>query len=251
MGCGFRASPPRGQAKLLELPSRSGRLHYVGAVSGASGMEISETDQLRQALELQAALQRESDHRVKNSLQLISSLLQLQARRESDAAIREALKATQARMSAVSAAHRHITRADGHEWVQADGVVRDVVGDVALGAGRDDVRFELRIDSLLLPARDGAPLALIASELIGNAVRHGCPPWPCRVEVELAETPGGYRLVIADDGVPDAPVQARPGVGMTICQLLAQQLRGTLEIQPPRPGRRVVLSVQAAATAPV
>jgi two-component sensor histidine kinase len=208
-------------------------------------MDNPEADELRRALEAQTALQREADHRVKNNLQLISSLLQLQARRATDAAVREALKATQQRMSAVSAAHRHISRDDANEWVQADGVVRDVVGDVALGAGRDDVRFELRIDPLRIPARDGAPLALIASELIGNALRHGCPAGPCRVEVELTQTPDGYRLVVADDGVDGAPVQTRPGVGLTICQLLAQQLRATLEIQP-QPGRRAVLSAPRA-----
>jgi two-component sensor histidine kinase len=209
-------------------------------------MDNPEAEELRQALEDLHAVQRESDHRVKNNLQLVSSLLQLQGRRAADPAVREALKATQARMSAVSAAHRHVSRDDGHEWVQADGMVRDVVGDLAVGAGRDDIVFELRIEPLRIAARDGAPLALIANELVGNAIRHGCPTAPCRVEIELSRTAEGYRLVVCDDGPDGVTVEGRPGVGLTICQLLAQQLRGALQIAPPQPGRRVVLSAPLA-----
>lgn len=224
-----------------------GRLHYAVAVmSGARGMDNPGADELRQALEVQAALQRESDHRVKNNLQLISSLLQLQARRAADAAVRDALRTTLQRMSAVSAAHRHISRDEGQEWAQADAVIRDVVGDVALGAGRDDVRFELRIDPMRIPARDAAPLALIASELVANALRHGCPAGACRVEVELSGTPDGYRFSIADQGIVGAPDQTRPGVGLSICQMMAQQMRATLDIQPSQPGRRAVLGVSRA-----
>lgn len=212
-------------------------------------MDNTEAEELRQTLDAQTALQRESDHRVKNNLQLISSLLQLQARRTQDDGAREALKAIQARMSAVSAAHRHVARDDGREWVQADNLIRDVVGDLALGAGRDDVRFELRLEPIRVAARDGAPLALIANELVGNALRHGCPAGPCRVEVELARTADGYRFAVADDGVPGAPAGVRPGVGMTICQLLAQQLHGRLDIEPPNPGRRAVVSVSSAPVA--
>lgn len=248
MGCGFRAGCACGQAGLWELPSAFRRLHYVEAVvSGARTMDNPEADELRQTLDALHAVQRESDHRVKNNLQLISSLLQLQARRAPDETVRDALKATQARMSALSAAHRHVIREDGHEWVAVDGVIRDVVGDLAMGAGRDDVRFELRIDPLRVAARDGAPLALIANELVGNALRHGSPPDPCKVEVELASSADGYRFLVVDDGVPGAAAQARPGVGMTICQLLAQQLRGTLEVQPSQPGRRAILNVPRSA----
>lgn len=206
-------------------------------------MDSSEAETLSRALEAQVALQREADHRVKNTLQLIASLLQLQARRAPDPAIRDALKGMQQRLAAVSAAQRRVSREDGHEWVEADGMVRDVVGDLAVGVGRDDIVFELKLEPLLVAARDGAPLALIANELVGNAVRHGCPEGACRVEVELARTADGYRFVVADEGVPGAVAETRPGVGMTICQLLAQQLRGQVEIDGSQPGRRVVVSV--------
>lgn len=205
-------------------------------------MDDPVAEELRQALEAQSAVQREADHRVKNTLQLIASLLQLQARRAQDPAVREALKGMQQRLAAVSAAQRRVSRENGHEWVEADGMVRDVVGDLAVGVGRDDVRIELKLEPFVVAARDGAPLALIANELVGNALRHGCPDGPCRIEVDLSRTAEGYRLVVADEG-RTGPAETRPGVGMTICQLLAQQLRGRLDIEATQPGRRVVVSV--------
>src|SRR5215217_2743454 len=121
------------------------------------------------------ALLREADHRAKNTLQLISSLVLLQGRRAGDPAVKAALKALQQRITAVSLAHRHVTREDGVEVVELAALVRELAGDMAQSAGRKDLVLELDLAPLTAPARLAAPLALVVNEALANAVTHAFP----------------------------------------------------------------------------
>jgi len=196
------------------------------------------------ALERQAARQREAEHRVKNTLQLISSIVMLQGRRAGDEAARLALRAVQTRVAAVSVAHRHVTWSDDVEAVELAGLVREIVGDLAGSAGREGVAIDLDLESVSIPGRHGAPLALLVSETVGNALRHAYPEGRNgRVRVALRRTGEGFELVVADDGVGLDPAASKTGFGLTVAQLMAQQLRGRLETTAAQPGLRLVVSV--------
>ncbi|MGA0608248.1 sensor histidine kinase [Phenylobacterium sp. VNQ135] len=205
-------------------------------------MSAEEIESLRQALAAQRELQREADHRVKNNLQLISSLVMLHGRRTADEGARQALKAVQQRVTAVSAAHRYVTRERGSEQVDLAALVRELAGDLAAAAGREGIAISLDLEPVFVGARDAAPLALILNEALGNALAHAFPDArPGRIAVTLRDTDGGFELAVADDGVGQAG--AAPGFGRTILQLLSQQLRARLEITDAQPGLRVAVSV--------
>jgi len=207
-------------------------------------MAEPDTDSPERALERQAERAREVEHRVKNTLQLISSIVLLQGRRASDEAARSALKAVQQRVAAVSVAHRHVSWTDEAEQVEVAALVREIVGDLAGSAGREGVDIDLDLDAVQIPGRQGAPMALLVSEMVGNALRHAYPDGRAgRVRVALRRTGAGFDLTVSDDGVgmpPDAP---RTGFGLTVVQLMAQQLRGRLETANAQPGLRLVVSV--------
>jgi two-component sensor histidine kinase len=212
-------------------------------------MSAAEIESLQQALAAQAELQREADHRVKNNLQLISSLVMLHGRRAVDEGAKQALRAVQQRITAVSAAHRHVTRDTGSEQVDLAALVRELAGDLAAAAGRDGIEIALELEQVFVPAPNAAPLALILNEALGNALAHAFPDErPGRVVVTLARTAAGFELSVSDDGVGQAG--AAPGFGKTILQLLAQQLRGKLEIAEAQPGSRVAVSVPASQAQP-
>lgn len=195
------------------------------------------------ALERLAARRRESEHRVKNTLQLISSIVLLQGRRSQDEAARQALRAVQQRVSAVSVAHRQVTWGETGEQVDAAALVRELVGDLASSAGRDDVTIDLDLETAVLPGRSGAPLALLVSECVGNALRHAFPPGrPGRIQVLLRQAGGELELTVADNGVgmSGAPSQ---GFGLSVVQLMTQQLRGQLRQEPAQPGLRLVVTI--------
>jgi two-component sensor histidine kinase len=208
-------------------------------------------DSPEQALERYAERQREAEHRVKNTLQLISSIVMLQGRRMTDEAARQALRAVQLRVAAVSVAHRHVTWSEEAEEVELAGLVREIVGDLAGSAGREGVAIDLDLESVSIPGRHGAPLALLVSETVGNALRHAYPEGVNgRVRVGLRRMPEGFELVVADDGVGLDPALSKTGFGLTVAQLMAQQLRGRLETANGQPGLRISVSVPMDSQAP-
>jgi two-component sensor histidine kinase len=173
------------------------------------------------------ALLHEVDHRVKNNLQLIASLIQLQARRSADPTAQQALRSVLQRVNAVATVHRRLFQGDLQRFAVAD-FLRDLCGDLAAGAGRDDIAFSLNLEPVEIPAASAAAFALVAQELIGNALKHGFPAGrPGRISVTLAEQGGACVLSVDDNGVGlnDAP----PGFGLSLVRLLCQQLHADLD----------------------
>ncbi|HEY3948970.1 sensor histidine kinase [Phenylobacterium sp.] len=184
---------------------------------------------------------REVDHRVKNNLQMIASLIQLQCRRTEDETVRAALRTVLGRVGAVATVHRRLFQGDPGLFEAAD-FLRDLTADMAGQAGRDDIQIALDLEAVTLPAASGAPFALIANELLDNALRHAFPPQHGgRIAVGLAPQGGGCRLTIADDG---AGLGGRAdGFGLTVVRLLCRQLHAELALEDARPGLRVTLTV--------
>lgn len=180
----------------------------------------------------------EIDHRVKNNLQLIASLILLQSRRTEDEAAKAALKTVLGRVNAVATVHRRLFQGDPLSFEVAD-FMRDLAADLAAAAGRDDIEIALQLDPVSIPASAAAPLALVINEVLGNALRHAFPPGrPGRISIVL--TDGEVcRLTIADDGIGLSAPPA--GFGSMIVKLLCQQLHAEIEIVDARPGVRATL----------
>jgi two-component sensor histidine kinase len=173
------------------------------------------------------ALLHDVDHRVKNNLQLIASLIQLQARRSTDPTARAALKSVLERVNAVATVHRRLFQGDVNRFEAAD-FLRDLCSDLLAAVARDDVSIALSLEPVQLPSASAAPFALIANELIGNALKHAFPDRGGRLSVSLVEKAGACILTLVDDGVglTDAP----PGFGLSLARLLCQQLHAELEL---------------------
>jgi PAS domain S-box-containing protein len=200
---------------------------------------------LQAALEWREILMREADHRIKNSLQLVTSLLQLQMSRVDDPDARHALAAAIARVRAVSDAHLAFQRSPDLKSVEIDRILEELCNRVGLLNQHVIVRCEARI-GLWLDADLSIPLSLIASELLTNALRHAFPPGTPG-EVTLRAVSDGERLhmTIADDGMglPETPV--RPGLGTTVMTALARQIGATLTTQS-EPGAGTIVALQLA-----
>ncbi|PZQ64184.1 MAG: hypothetical protein DI570_06450 [Phenylobacterium zucineum] len=209
------------------------------------------TEKPEDALERQAARHRDVEHRVKNTLQLISSIVLLQGRRTGDEGARLALRGVQQRVAAVSVAHRHVDWIDDSEKVQLAPLIREIVGDLAGSAGRDDVAIDLDLDAVTIAARQAAPVALLVSEAVGNALRHAYPDGRAgRIRVSLRRKEGSFDLSVADDGVGMGEGKPASGFGLTVAQLMAQQLRGKLVTDDAQPGLRLSVSVPMEPDAP-
>jgi len=201
----------------------------------------ADADPLAEALAQKSALLHEVDHRVKNNLQLIASLILLQSRRTPDEGARAALKTVLERVTAVATVHRRLFQNDPLRFDVAD-FVRDLTADLAAAAGRDDLEIVLDLDHVAIPAASAAAFALVVNELLGNALKHAFPAGKSgRVDVSLADLGGACLLTVADNGVGMAGQP--PGFGSTILKLLCQQLHATLQVVDAQPGVRAAVTL--------
>jgi two-component sensor histidine kinase len=193
--------------------------------------------------ELERARQRvrELDHRIKNDLQLISSVFVLQARKLPEGPARDAIRGALERINAVAAVHRRLDVGDDPAHFELSGLIRDVAEEAAGAAKRGDVSLSLDLEPVVTPSRQAGPLALITGELVRNAYRHAFPGRAGQVTVHLRKADSGVELAVEDDGVglPDGAAPA--GFGATLAALLAQQVRGRLEIIDGHPGVRAMV----------
>jgi len=200
------------------------------------------TRELTQALEQKTALLHEVDHRVKNNLQLISSLLLLQNRRVADPAVKAALRGMLDRVNAIATVHRRLFQSEDVERFDVSAFVRDLVADTIGGSGRNDIQFKLDLERVDVSASKAAPLALVVNELLSNALRHGFPDGrPGQIFVGIGRNNEDFRIEITDDGVGLENTATSSGFGLTIVQLLCQQLKARCETTDAQPGTRVVI----------
>jgi len=113
------------------------------------------------------------------------------------------------------------------------------------------VEIDLDLESVVIPGRHGAPVALLVSESVCNALRHAYPEGRNgRVRVGLRRTAGGFEIEVADEGVGLDPAAPNTGFGLTVAQLMCQQLKGRMETVAAQPGVRITVSVPMDSQAP-
>jgi two-component system, sensor histidine kinase PdtaS len=177
-------------------------------------------------------LLREVQHRVKNNLQVISSLLSLQARK-APAALKPYFQESLERIAAIGRVHEQLNRSEGAETFGVDVLLQTICQDLSQIYGAERDRITCRVESaqpVHLPLDVATPLALIVSEVVSNAFKHAFADGRRgEIVVSLAETEAQIRLEIHDDGVGFSADNgdARPqSIGLRLIELLAGQIGG-------------------------
>jgi two-component sensor histidine kinase len=195
------------------------------------------TAQLRDALKEKETLLQEIHHRVKNNLQVISSLINIQQRKLGPGASQDALLECQTRVQAIALIHEKLYQARDYSRVPfgqyAKGLARNVFQ--AAGASSEAVKLEVQVGDVALAVDKAIPCGLILNELITNALKHAFPqerPGTVRVELDQAAD-GRVKLAVRDDGVglpADLDIRHSDTLGMQLVSTLAEQLAAKLEV---------------------
>ena len=187
---------------------------------------LAERDRL---LAQKEALLGEVNHRVKNSLQIVSSILNIDAASTEGAAAAERLRAAAARVRAVAAVHELIYKSGEVSAVYVDGYLRDLCRALEASA---DARVVVEAAPVRLSTDRAINVALLVNELVSNALEHGVAGRPDgRVEVRAARADGALTLSVADDG-PGKPAGASPNLGARIIAVATRQLDARSEEGP-------------------
>jgi two-component sensor histidine kinase len=175
-------------------------------------------------------LLREIHHRVKNNLQILSSLLALQGQ-EVDERTRQKLEQTAGRVRSMALVHQHLYSHDSLASIDFAAYLEALARDVAAAVGhRAEIRFEG--DAVHLSVDGAIPAGLILNELLTNAVQHGrSEDGVARVDVSLTSEPHRVVVHVRDrgTGMPSAP--SGRGLGWHLVQALTRQIRATLRQQ--------------------
>jgi PAS domain S-box-containing protein len=207
----------------------------LGGVSVDISEQVRAEQALSEALAVKEVLLRELHHRVKNNLQVICSLLTMQAAAVADPAAKEAFEETQKRVQSMALIHERLNR-DNLDCLEfreyAEALCRDLLYSCAKDPDSIRLRFELNPVSLALA--QAIPCGLILNELVTNVLKHAFPDGRAgEIFVTLTcDKSGAVRLSVADNGV-GLPAgfdwRKSPSLGLRIVDVLRRQLDATLD----------------------
>jgi two-component sensor histidine kinase len=207
------------------------------------------SDKIHDLVEQKSFLLRELQHRVMNSLTLLSSVLEMQRRSARSAPAKEHLARARDRVVAMGTVYRFLYQTDTSETVEFGDFLR-VICEESQNAysGAQKPTISVQADQLRISGSHAIALAMLTHELITNALKHAYPEGaPGSIDVTLTRTSDGVvQLRVADhgQGLPeDFDVSQSGSLGMKVIASTAQQLGGTLDIRRTDPGTEFVIRV--------
>ena len=221
-------------ASLSALLSRERQIHE------RLDAEVAQrTAALSDSLREKDALLREVHHRVKNNLQVISSMLRLESARPGNQASRPVLEEMQSRVRSMALLHETIYRTGVFAAIDLGTYLQQIASQAvrALQSSPPRVQLQLALAPIEVDLDRATPCGLLANELLSNSLKHAFPEGRTGL-IRVALQPLGddrWRLSVADDGVglpPDFDLQKQAGLGLQLAAGLAEQIGGRLDIGP-------------------
>ena len=195
-------------------------------------------DQIKASLSEKDVLLKEIHHRVKNNMQVISSLLNLQSRHSQDSAVLEMFRESQRRIRSMALVHERLYQSSDLSRIEFSEYLRNLATHLFHSCQVNTSRVRLKMDAeeVYLNINTAIPCGLIVNELISNALKHGFPENRSgEVGVELHRVEGdGYMLRVRDDGVgfPEGlDFRTTETLGLQIVTTLVSQLDARLELE--------------------
>jgi two-component sensor histidine kinase len=195
------------------------------------------------------ALLREVHHRVKNNLQVIASIMRLQARRTSSPEARGLLEESVNRILSVAVVHEFLSQ-NAKGTIGLREVAHRIIGQVERGLVAPDksIRLSVRGPEIWLPAERATQCALVINELVQNAIEHGMALRDSgAIDVELVDHGDSVSIIIADDGegLPEGfDLDTSAHLGLQIVRSMVERdLRGKFWLTPEPTGTRARLRI--------
>ncbi len=216
----------------------------TGETTGICGIahDMTERKQMEEALRLslqeKEILLKEIHHRVKNNMQIISSILNLQAGSVKDPAALECLRESQSRIRSMALVHEKLYRSRDYSRIDFGEYLRSLASALFQSCRTDSsrVRLDFKAEDVFLDINTAIPCGLVANELIVNALKYAFPEGRSGVIKIRLRSLGqdNYRFVILDNGVgfpKDLDFRNTESLGMQLVTLLVDQLDGTINLK--------------------
>jgi two-component sensor histidine kinase len=224
--------------ELQEALSKNAELDRLLQECRKSEAELRQCEeQLQEAVRVKEVLVREVHHRVKNNLQVMSSLLRLQTRYTRDEAARQILNDSQSRMQAMAVVHELLFESEDLGTVDRGEYLSRIARHLyeSQGVSPERVALHIQAQHVSCTIETAVPLGLIVNELVSNCLEHAFPG-ERQGEITIATEKIGeneWEVIVSDNGVglPKDLDPARSGTfGLYLVHALAGQLRGSVEL---------------------
>jgi PAS domain S-box-containing protein len=194
-------------------------------------------DALKSSLREKEVLIKEIHHRVKNNMQIISSLLNLQKQYVNDEEAVNVLKESQNRVKSMAMIHEKLYKSRNFSEINFADYIRSLVSDLFYSYGVDSnrIRTIIVLDEVMMGLETAIPCGLIVSELVTNTLKYAFPhqeEGEFRIELHAYED-GFYELMISDNGVgipENFDLDETETLGLQLVKSLVNQLEGTVKL---------------------
>lgn len=206
------------------------------------------TIELEASLKAQESLLHEVDHRVKNNLQMISSLIVMQSRSIEDEDVKASLVAMRERIEALGTVQRRLYQSEDVSRFDLGDFIYDLVTDKLAASGRDEIKAEFDLDATVVSAELATPIALMLNELVTNAlkqafgdVKNGARSGLLALKLKRSEN--GLTIEVADNGHGTPSSNGSSVFGAHLIKSLARQLHAQTAWHETAPGTRVIITM--------
>ena len=195
-----------------------------------------EVDRIKASLREKEVLLKEVHHRVKNNLQIISSLLRLQSETQKNKPPRDVFKESQNRIRSMALIHEKLYHSQDLSKIDFSEYVRNLASNLFLSYDVDmqRIKLEVNVDEVSWDVGTAIPCGLIINELISNSLKHAFPEnREGQIRIELRKEQEKFLLIVADNGVgfpKDMDFHQSKSLGVQLVNMLTEQLNGTIDL---------------------
>lgn len=212
------------------------------------------TAELARARDRAEVLLAEVNHRVSNSLGLVSSLVRLQSRELQEPAAKAALQETNARIQAIAELHKHLFTTGNVGEVAADTYLATLLSQLesAMAANGSSVTLTRQLAPITLATNDAINLGIVVTEWVTNAFKYAYPTGHGEVRVSMAKAANGVEITVEDDGVGKIEDQQAKGTGLgtRVVSTIAGQMSASVAYRPRERGTEACLTLPYDHSAP-
>ncbi len=194
---------------------------------------------LQKSLTEKEVLLKEIHHRVKNNLQLVMSLLNIQARQNECVPLKQVgcnfvddfIEKGQSRISAMALIHQNLYQTDNFDRIDFQEYIENLIENIKNSFhDKENIHFEIQSKDIFFDIETATPLGLILNELISNALKHAFPNNSSgTISISLINVGSNIEITFSDDGIGiKNNLNAKKTLGLELVQLLVNQIKGTL-----------------------
>jgi two-component sensor histidine kinase len=192
-------------------------------------------NEIMESLQEKEVLLREIHHRVKNNMQIISSLLNLQIQHVKDEEAENVLKESQGRVKSMAMIHEKLYQSDSFSKINFKNYAERLVRDIffSYGIKSHSIVPVLDIEDIKIGIDTAIPLGLIINELVTNSVKYAFSEYKGTIKIEFKSSADGLELIVADDGIglpKDFNFENTKTLGLQLVNSLVKQIDGKIKL---------------------